>query len=40
MAYGPTLLWEAYERFVMLGAISVGLLQLVALKYADAIWIV
>lgn len=32
------LCWEAYERFVMLGAISVGLLQLLALKYADAIW--
>ena len=32
------LCWEAYERFVMLGAISLGLLQLVALKHTDAIW--
>lgn len=28
----------ACERFVMLGAISLGLLQMIALKYSDAIW--
>jgi len=30
--------WEAYERFVMLGAISLGLLQLISLKYSDTVW--
>jgi hypothetical protein len=30
--------WQAYERFVMLGAIAQGLLQLVALQYAESIW--
>jgi hypothetical protein len=30
--------WEAYERFVMLGGISLGLLQLIALKYTNSIW--
>jgi hypothetical protein len=30
--------WEAYERFVMLGAIALGLLQLIALKFTPAIW--
>lgn len=30
--------WEAYELFVMLGAISLGLLQLIALKFTDSIW--
>lgn len=30
--------WEAYERFVMLGAISLGLLQLLSLKFSDSIW--
>lgn len=30
--------WEAYERFVMLGAVSLGLLQLLALKSSDSIW--
>ena len=30
--------WEAYERFVMLGAISQGLLALIAIKYADTVW--
>jgi len=30
--------WEACERFVMLGAISLGLLQLVALKYTEQVW--
>ena len=30
--------WEAYERFVSLGAISLGLLQLVALKFQDSVW--
>lgn len=32
------LCWEAYERFVMLGAISLGLLQIIALKYNDTVW--
>jgi DDE superfamily endonuclease len=30
--------WEAYERFVMLGAIALGLLQLIALKFSTTIW--
>jgi hypothetical protein len=30
--------WEAYERFVMLGSISLGLLTLIAIKYKDVIW--
>ncbi len=30
--------WEAYERFVMLGAISLGLLQLISLKYSGTVW--
>jgi hypothetical protein len=30
--------WEAYERFVMLGAIALGLLQLIALKYGGCVW--
>ncbi len=30
--------WDAYERFVMLGSISLGLLTLIAVKYKDAIW--
>ena len=30
--------WEAYERFVMLGAIALGLLQLIALKFTTTIW--
>jgi hypothetical protein len=29
--------WEAYERFVMLGAISLGILQMIALKYTKPI---
>jgi len=32
------LCWEAYERFVMLGAISLGLLQIIAIKFSDSIW--
>lgn len=32
------LCWEAYERFVMLGAISLGLLQIIAIKFNDSIW--
>ncbi len=32
------LCWEAYERFTMLAAISLGLLQLIALKYQQAVW--
>ena len=30
--------WQACERFVMLGCIAVGLLQLVALKFPDQVW--
>lgn len=30
--------WLASERFVMLGAIAQGLLQLLAIKYPDTIW--
>lgn len=30
--------WEACERFVMLGVISLGLLQMIALKYTNSIW--
>lgn len=30
--------WQACERFVMLGCITLGLLQLVALKFPDQIW--
>lgn len=30
--------WEAYERFVMLGAISLGILQMIALKYTGLVW--
>jgi len=30
--------WEAYERFVMMGAISLGLLQIIAIKFNDTIW--
>jgi hypothetical protein len=30
--------WEAYERFVMLGAIALGLLQMIALKYGGCVW--
>jgi hypothetical protein len=33
------LCWEAYERFMILGAVSLGLLQMVALKYTDSVWI-
>lgn len=32
------LCWEACERFVMLGAISLGILQLIALKFPRSIW--
>jgi len=32
------LCWESYERFVMLGAISLGLLQLLSLRFSDKIW--
>ncbi len=32
------LCWEAYERFAMLAAISLGLLQLIAVKYSNNIW--
>jgi len=30
--------WQACERFVMLGCIAVGLLQLVALKFPEQVW--
>jgi len=30
--------WDACERFVFLGAISLGLLQIIALKYNDSVW--
>jgi hypothetical protein len=30
--------WETYERFVMLGAIALGLLQLIALQFTPAVW--
>jgi hypothetical protein len=38
--YLPTVkqCWEGCERFVMLGAISLGLLQLIALKYTQNVW--
>ena len=32
------LCWEAYERFAMMGAIALGLLQMIALKYTDSVW--
>jgi len=30
--------FEAYERFVMSGAIALGLLQLISLKYQNSVW--
>lgn len=30
--------WEAYEKFAMLGAISLGILQMIALKYKNSVW--
>jgi len=30
--------WEAYERFAMLGAVALGLLQMIALKYTESVW--
>ena len=30
--------WEACERFVMLGAIALGILQMLLLKFCDSIW--
>ena len=30
--------WEAYERFVMIASISLGMLQLIALKFTQRIW--
>lgn len=32
------LCWNAYERFTMLAAISLGILQLIALKFPGVIW--
>ena len=30
--------WEGYERFAMLAAIALGLVQLIALKFAPEVW--
>jgi len=30
--------WEACERFVMLGAVALGLLQMTALKFTESVW--
>ena len=30
--------WEACKRFVMLGAIALGILQMLSLKFCDSIW--
>jgi hypothetical protein len=30
--------WEACKRFVMLGAIALGILQMLSLKFRDSIW--
>jgi len=30
--------WDAYEKFVMLGVISLGLLQLISLNFPDSVW--
>ena len=30
--------WEAYERFVMIGCVTLGILQLVSLKFKDQVW--
>lgn len=30
--------WEACERFAMLGAIALGILQMLSLKFRDSIW--
>jgi len=30
--------WEAYERFVMMGAISLGLLQMISIQFHATIW--
>ncbi|KPA12725.1 conserved hypothetical protein, membrane [Candidatus Magnetomorum sp. HK-1] len=30
--------WDAYEKFVMLGVISLGLLQLISLKFSESVW--
>jgi hypothetical protein len=32
------LCWDAYERFVMIGAIAQGLLQMVSLKFGNLVW--
>jgi hypothetical protein len=32
------LCWDAYEKFVMTGAIAMGLLQIIAVKYTDWVW--
>jgi hypothetical protein len=32
------LCWQAYERFVILGSIAQGLLQLISLKFNDSVW--
>ncbi len=33
-----TQVWECYEKFVLLGAISLGILQLLALKFSKNVW--
>ena len=30
--------WDAYEKFAMLGVISLGLLQLISLNFPDSVW--
>jgi hypothetical protein len=30
--------WEACERFMMLGCVALGLMQLIALKFGDRVW--
>ncbi|MDM8526286.1 hypothetical protein QUF80_23150 [Desulfococcaceae bacterium HSG8] len=32
------LCWDAYERFVMLGAIAQGLLQMISLRFRTSVW--
>ncbi len=30
--------WDAYERFVMIGAMSLGFLQILSIKFNETIW--
>lgn len=32
------LCWDAYERFVMIGAIAQGMLQMISLKFSNPVW--